>query len=421
MRTRVTHGLAALALLAGGGLAQAVTLTISCGSVGQDLAFCKKATEAWATRTGHTVRLFTPPQSTTDILALFRQMLAARSPELDVLNIDVVWPGLLKEHLIDLRPYSRGVEKAHFPAIVSNNTVDGRLLAMPWFTDAGLLYYRRDLLDKYGERVPGTWEQLAAVARKIQDAERKAGRPDMQGYVFQAKAYEGLTCNLVEWFSSHGAGSGVDERGRVSINTPAAAQALRTAASWIGSISPQGVLNYGEEDVRGVFQSGNAVFMRNWPYAWALVNGKGSPVAYRVGVAALPRSNAATQRAATLGGWQLAVSKYSQHPKEAAELVMYLTSAEMQKERAIQGAYNPTLPALYKDLDVLYAVPFLATLHEVISAAVPRPSSVTGARYNEVSAAMWNTAHMVLSGREVPEAALGKLEAKLQQIKREGW
>jgi trehalose/maltose transport system substrate-binding protein len=421
MYTHVAPRLAAFALTATASLAQAVTLTISCGSVGQDLDFCKKATQEWAARTGHTVNLFTQPQSTTDILALFRQMFAAKSADLDIVNVDVVWPGIIKDHLIDLRPYTGGAEKAHFPAIVANNTVEGRLIAMPWFTDAGMLYYRRDLLDKYGERMPNTWEDMARIAKRIQDAERKAGHTDMHGYIFQAKAYEGLSCNVLEWFSSYSAGSVVDDSGRISVNTPAAAKALRTAASWMGSISPQGVLNYGEEDVRGVFQNGNAVFMRNWPYAWALLNAKGSKVAYKVGVAALPKGGPEGRRAATLGGWQLAVSKYSKNPKEAAELVMYLSSREVQKERAIKGAFNPTLPELYKDVDVLYAAPYLATLHEVISNAVPRPSSVTGARYTEVSTALWNTAYNVLAGREVPEAGLQKLETKLQQVKREGW
>ncbi len=418
---RPARWLTALALAATANLAQAVSLTISCGSVGQDLDFCKKATQEWAARTGHTVNLFILPQSTTDTLGLFRQMFAAKSADLDIVNVDVVWPGIIKDHLIDLRPYTGGAEKVHFPAIVANNTVDGRLVAMPWFTDAGMLYYRRDLLDKYGERVPSTWEDMARIAKRIQDAERKAGRTDLHGYLFQARAYEGLSCNVMEWFTSYSAGSVIDEHGRVTVNNPAAVKALRTAASWIGNISPQGVLNYGEEDTRGVFQNGNAIFMRNWAYAWALLNAKGSKVAYKVGVAALPKGGTEGKRAATLGGWQLAVSKYSKSPKEAAELVMYLTSKQVQKERAIKGAYNPTIPELYKDLDVLYAAPHLAILHDVIINAVPRPSTVTGARYTEVSAALWNTAFNVLAGREAAEVALPKLESKLQQIKREGW
>lgn len=401
--------------------AHAATITISCGSVGQDFEFCKKTTEDWAKKTGNTVKLFTPPQSTTDILALFRQMFAAKSSDLDVINVDVVWPGMIKDHLIDLKPYSKGVEKEHFPSIVANNTADGRLIAMPWFTDAGLLYYRKDLLEKHGEKAPTTWEELAATAKKIQDAERKAGNADMQGFVFQAKAYEGLTCDAVEWLWSYGGGNVVDDKGNITVNNPKAAKALNTAASWIGTIAPTGVLNYGEEDARGVFQSGNAVFMRNWPYAWSLGNGKDSKIAGKIGVSALPKGGADGKNAATLGGWQLAVSKYSKHPKEAADLVMYMTSKEIQKERAIKGSYNPTIPSLYQDKDVLAAAPFFGDLYNVFTSAVPRPATATGLKYNEVSAAFWNATHDVLSGKEKAETSLGKLEGKLKQIKRREW
>lgn len=148
---------AALALTAPlwlAGAAQAATVTISCGSVGQDYENCKALTAQWAKKTGHEVKIFTIPNSTTDILALFRQLFAAKSPDLDVVNVDVVWPGVIKDHLLDLKPYSKGVEKDHFPAIVANNTVNGQLLAMPWFTDAGLLFYRKDLIEKYKQKPP---------------------------------------------------------------------------------------------------------------------------------------------------------------------------------------------------------------------------------------------------------------------------
>ena len=401
--------------------AHAATITISCGSVGQDFEFCKKTTEDWAKKTGNTVKLFTPPQSTTDILALFRQMFAAKSSDLDVINVDVVWPGMIKDHLIDLKPYSKGVEKEHFPSIVANNTADGKLIAMPWFTDAGLLYYRKDLLEKHGEKAPTTWEELAATAKKIQDAERKAGNADMQGFVFQAKAYEGLTCDAVEWLWSYGGGNIVDDKGNITVNNPKAAKALNTAASWIGTIAPTGVLNYGEEDARGVFQSGNAVFMRNWPYAWSLGNGKDSKIAGKIGVSALPKGGADGKNAATLGGWQLAVSKYSKHPKEAADLVMYMTSKEIQKERAIKGSYNPTIPALYQDKDVLAAAPFFGDLYNVFTSAVPRPATATGLKYPEVSRAFWDATHDVLSKKTSGAEAVKRLEGKLKQVKRNAW
>ena len=401
--------------------AQAATVTISCGSVGQDFEFCKKHTEEWSKKTGHTVKLFTIPNSTTDILALFRQMFAAKSTDLDVINVDVVWPGVIKDHLLDLKKYSKGVEKDHFPAIVANNTVDGKLLAMPWFTDAGLLYYRKDLLEKYGVKAPTTWEELAAGAKKIQEGERAAGNKDFQGFVFQAKAYEGLTCDALEWVYSYNGGTIVDAKGNVTINNANAAKALKTAASWVGTIAPQGVLNYAEEEARGVFQNGNAAFMRNWPYAWSLGNGADSKVKGKIGVSALPKGGADGKNAATLGGWQLAVSKYSKNPEAAADLVMYMTSAEVQKERAIKGSYNPTIAALYKDKAVLDANPFFGSLYNVFTSAVPRPATATGLKYPEVSAAFWNATHDVMSGKSSAEDSVKKLEGKLKQIKRNAW
>jgi trehalose/maltose transport system substrate-binding protein len=401
--------------------AQAATVTISCGSVGQDFEFCKKHTEEWSKKTGHTVKLFTIPNSTTDILALFRQMFAAKSTDLDVINVDVIWPGVIKDHLVDLRKYSKGAEKEHFPAIVANNTVDGKLVAMPWFTDAGLMFYRKDLLDKYGVKAPQTWEDMAAAAKKIQDGERAAGNADFQGFVFQAKAYEGLTCDAVEWLTSYNGGNIVDAQGNITVNNPNAVKALKTAASWVGTIAPQGVLNYAEEEARGVFQNGNAAFMRNWPYAWSLGNGADSKIKGKIGVMPLPKGGADGKNAATLGGWQLAVSKYSKNPDAAADLVMYMTSPEVQKERAIKGSYNPTIAALYKDKAVLDANPFFGSLFDVFTNAVPRPATATGLKYPEVSTAFFNATHDVLSGKASAEDSLSKLEGKLKQVKRNKW
>jgi trehalose/maltose transport system substrate-binding protein len=408
---------AVLCLSTFGAGAAGVTVTISCGSVGQDFDFCKKAAEEWSAKTGNSVKHLTIPQSTSDILGLFRQMFAAKSTDLDVLTVDVVWPGIIKDQLLDLTPYSKGAEKEHFPAIVANNTVGGKLLAMPWFTDAGVLYYRKDLLGKYSEKPPTTWSELTATAKKVMDGERKAGNGDMQGFVFQAKAYEGLTCDALEWVASYGGGNIVDATGKVTVNNKRAAAALTEAASWIGTIAPTGVLNYGEEDARGVFQKGNSVFMRNWPYAWSLSQGADSPVKGKVGVVALPRGGDG-KSAATLGGWQLAVSKYSKSPKEAADLVMYLTSVGVQKDRAIRGSYNPTIPALYKDGEVLKANPFFGDLYDTFVGAVPRPATVTGVKYNEVSAAFWNATHEVLSGKTKAEDSLKKLEVKIDSIRR---
>lgn len=396
----------------------AAEITISCGSVGQDFEICKKLTDQWSARTGNTVKLFTAPNSTTDILALFRQQFGAQSSEMDVVMVDVVWPGVIKEHLLDLTPYTKGIEKTHFPAIIANNTVDGKLVAMPWFTDAGLLYYRKDLLEKYGRKVPATWEEMTATAQKIQDGERQAGNAEMQGYVFQGKSYEGLSCNALEWVSSYRGGSVIEADGSISIDNPQAAKALDMAAGWVGTISPKNVLSFGEEEARGIFQNGNAVFMRNWPYAWSLAQKDDSKVKDKVGIAALPKGGIDGRSAATLGGWQLAVSKYSKHTDAAVDLVLYLTSKEVQKQRAIEGSYNPTIPELYKDADVLKAAPFFGSLFDVFTSAVARPASVTGEKYNEVSSAFWNATYATLSGQAKGADSVRKLGQELTHIRR---
>jgi len=361
------------------------------------------------------------PNSSTERLALYQQLLAAGAADIDVFQIDVIWPGILGDHFIDLASFMDGQQDEHFEAIVENNTIDGRLVAMPWFTDAGVLYYRQDLLDKHGASVPTTWQELTDTAKMIQDAERAEGDDDLWGFVFQGRAYEGLTCNALEWIDSFGGGTVVDPEGAVTIANEQAIEALRLAGTWVGEISPEGVLNYAEEEARGVFQSGNAVFMRNWPYAWALANSEDSPIRGVTGVAALPKGGEDGKNTGTLGGWQLAVSKYSENSEAAADLVRFLTSYEEQKRRAIEGAYNPTIAALYEDEEVLAANPFFGDLYDTFVNAVARPSRPTGESYNRVSSEFWNAVHNVLSDRAEPEAAIEGLESALNRLSRRGW
>jgi trehalose/maltose transport system substrate-binding protein len=242
----------------------------------------------------------------------------------------------------------------------------------------------------------------------------------MWGFVFQAKAYEGLTCDALEWIDSFGGGTIVAEDGAITINNDQAAEALNLASTWVGSIAPEGVLNYAEEESRGVFQSGNAVFMRNWPYAWALGNAEDSPIKGKIGVSALPKGSGDGKHTGTLGGWQLAVSKYSQSPALAVDLVLYLTSYDEQKRRAIEGAYNPTIAALYQDQEVLAANPFFGELYETFTNAVARPSRVTGAKYNQVSSEFFNAVHEVLSGASDAASSLAALEGDLDRLSRGG-
>ncbi|MDX1654855.1 MAG: ABC transporter substrate-binding protein [Candidatus Competibacteraceae bacterium] len=421
LRKGILLGLGILGSVSLAGPLQAATLAISCGAVGQELELCKQGAEAWAEQTGNEVRLISTPNSSSERLALYQQLLAAGASDIDVFQIDVVWPGILANHLIDLTPYAEaGVIEEHFQAIVENNTVDGKLVAIPWFTDAGILYYRSDLLEKYNENPPTTWEELERIAQTIQEAERAEGQDRLWGFVWQGRAYEGLTCNALEWIASHNGGTIVADDGEITINNPQAVEAISKAAGWVGAISPEGVLNYTEEEARGVFQSGNAVFMRNWPYAWGLAQGEDSPIKDKVGVVALPKGGQEGRHAGTLGGWQLAVSRYSENPELAADLVMYLASIEEQKRRAIEGTYNPTIKSLYEDEEVLEAVPFFGDLYDTFVNAVARPSSVTGNKYNQVSQEFWNTVHSVLSGQAQADSALADLERDLMRLSRGG-
>ena len=409
------------AALAATGQAQAADVTISCGAVGAELTLCQEGVRAWEEKTGHSVDVVSTPNSSTERLSLYQQILSANSRDIDVFQIDVIWPGLLANHLLDLREVlGDEAGEGHFPTIIENNTVDGRLVAMPWFTDAGVLYYRKDLLEQYGFEAPETWQQLTEIAREIQDAERAAGNERMHGFVFQGRAYEGLSVNALEWVASHGGGGLVERDGEISINNEQAAAALELAASWVGEIAPSGVLNYTEEEARGVFQGGNAVFMRNWPYAWSLAQSDGSEVRGKVGVTQLPAGADGTS-AAGLGGWNLAVSRYSENPELAVDLVAFLAGFEEQKRRAIEGAYNPTLAALYEDEAVLEAVPFFGELYDTFVNAVARPSAVTGDAYGRVSNAFFSATHDVLSGSRSGEQAVADLERDLSRVKRRNW
>jgi trehalose/maltose transport system substrate-binding protein len=415
---KVLAGLIAAVALVAPGSASAEKLVIACGSVGQEADICRQGAEAWAKKTGHTVELMSVPTDAGQQLAQFQQLLAAGSSDLDVVRIDVVWPGIVANHLVDLKPHFKDeVLSQHFQPIVQNNTVDGKLVAIPWFTDAGLLYYRTDLLEKHGQKPPTTWQELAQSAKVVVEAEKKAGNKNLVGFVFQGKAYEGLTCNALEWIDSFGGGAIVDSGGQVTVNNPKAVEAINFFAGLIGNVAPKGVLSYEEEGARGVFQKGDAVFMRNWPYAWSLANAKDSAIAGKVGVMALPKGGPDGKSTGTLGGWQLGVSRYSKHPELAVDLVRYLTSPEEQKRRALVGSFNPTISSLYKDPELLQANPFIGELYNTFTNAVSRPT-ITGAKYNQVSTEFRNAVYSTLSGKGKAEANLKKAEERIKKLKK---
>ena len=389
-----------------------VTVRFAGDSSGTGGAFIKKVCDEWAQKTGNKVEIISRPQDASATLQQYQQYWAAKSSDVDVYQIDVIWQGIVAPHSVDLKKYYKDDEvKAYFPRIIENNTVKGKLVSIPWFTDAGVLYYRTDLLEKYGyKEPPKTWEELDEMAKKIQDGERKAGKPDFQGFVFQGKASESVTCNAIEWVYSYGGGVIIEPDKKVTINNPNAIKALQTAKSWVGTISPAGVVTYGEEEARNVWQAGNAAFMRNWPYAYALGQDPKSAVAGKFDVTVLPKGGDNGKNAACLGGWNLMVSTYSKAPDVAADLVKYLDSSDTQKQRAVELSLLPTLPALYADPDVLAKAPWFKNMLDVLQNAIARPSTVTGADYNQISTAFFQSVNKVLSGGESAQDAVKDVE-----------
>lgn len=358
------------------------------------------------------------PARTDDLLAIYEDYFNSQEG-VDILTLDVIWPGDMGDFMLDLYQFEGFSEAAneHFEAIIANNTtLEGELLAIPWFTDAGLLYYRTDLLEKYGfSDPPETWQELQSMAQVIQDGERVAGNEEFWGFVFQGREYEGLTVDALEWIASNEGGTFISSEGEVTVANPEAAEVLELVASWVDSISPPGVVDFSEEESRSVWQSGNAAFMRNWPYAYSLGNADDSAIAGKFAVAPLPAGEEGAS-VAGLGGWGLGIPNYSAHPEEAAAFALYLSSKAQQKQRAIAGSFAPTYPELYQDEEVLAAVPFFADFRTIVEHAVPRPSAVTSPNYAAVSRAIYRAVHTILIKERDAAEGLEVLAADLEAI-----
>ncbi len=394
-----------------------VELTIAGGAVGAELEATERAAEMFMEENPEVeVTVYDTPDESDERRSLYLQYFEAESSEVDVYQIDVMWPGDMSDHLLDL--YEYGAEDyvdEHIQGIVENNTTaDGELVAMPWFVDAGLMYYRADLLEEYDLDVPETWGELEEKARIIQEGEREEN-PDFHGYVWQGNAYEGLTCNVLEWFASNDGGRFVSHDEEVTVLNENNEYMLDKAGGWVGDISPSGVTGYAEEDARAVFQDGNAAFMRNWPYAYPMLEDSEAFGPEDFGVTEIP-AGPEGESAATLGGWQIAASEYSDHPEYAAELALFLASEEVQKERALIAGDAPTIESLYEDEEILEAYPYWEDFFEVFVNAVPRPSTVTAPNYSAVSEAIYSEAHSVLTGDQDALIALEYMEIEIMDI-----
>lgn len=338
--------------------------------------------------------------------------LEGKSSDFDVFSMDVIWvpelarAGWLKDLSHMLPPESRD---EFFAGPMDAVTYNGRVYALPWYIDAGILYYRKDLLEKYGFSPPETWEELVRQASVIIEAE-----PDMYGFIWQGKQYEGLICNALEYMWSNG--GEVVRGGRVLIDSPQNRRALGFMRELIYEyrVTPDFVTTAIEETTRHIFGNGKAVFMRNWPYAWNIFERTGSPVKGKVGVAILP-SFPGHEPASTLGGWQLGINKYSDHPEEAARFIEFLTSHETQKTIALTIGYKPTRRSLYKDQELMAAQPFIVSLYDVLEHAKPRPVTPF---YMMISQILQPEFSAILSGMKEPEDALRSAKGQIEHILR---
>ncbi len=316
------------------------------------------------------------PQSSTQIHDLLAQKFKNRDARLDVFFMDAVWPAEFASAgwALPLDRYFAAVEQEKFlPATVAANRYRGGIFGVPVFIDTGLLYYRKDLLEKYAIAPPQTWNQMVQAAKTIVGREQDR---QLVGFSGQFKQYEGLVCNMMEYILSNG-GALWDEKRMISaLDQPAALQAVRFVRDHIiGEISGRGMLAYEEPESLALFTQGRAIFHRNWPYAWAIANDPASSkVAGRVGMSPLPGFAAGTG-AAALGGWQLGISRYSRNPDLAWRFVAFMTGSDVQKRIALATGRAPTRAALYDDNEIAAKIPQLQSLLASFKRAVPRPTT----------------------------------------------
>ena len=356
--------------------------------------------------TGIRVSLLPSPESARQKLVLWRELLGTGASGPDVYGLDVIWPGMLAENFIDLKPYFANEVSAQFPAMTASYTVDNKLVAIAYRPDIGLLFYRTDLLRQYGYREPPkTWDELEIMAARIQAGERAKGKKQFWGFVWQGAADEGLTCDALEWQAAEGGGRIIEENKTISVNNPQAIRTWQRAARWVGTISPPGVVGYREWDSLNVWVAGDAAFMRNWPSAYVDSQAPGSPIINKFDIALLPGGK--TGRVGTLGGWGFAISRFSAHPQEALELVRYLTRRDLQEKRFRLLSQPATLPELYNLPEVRQSNPRFDLLGQAFrTGIVLRPSDVSGKNYQEVTDAYIQAVHSVLTGeKNAPEAA----------------
>ncbi|MEV5754513.1 ABC transporter substrate-binding protein [Actinoallomurus sp. NPDC052308] len=328
-----------------------------------------------------------------------------KSNAYSVLNLDVVWTAeFAANQWIAQLPKDQFDLTKFLPSATKTGEYRNNLYAAPWKTDSGLLYYNKDLLDKAGITAPPkTWAEMQQDCAKIKGASCYAG---------QFEKYEGLTVNFSEAVESAG-GVVVDDSGKPNVNTPQAKQGLDFLVNGFkNGMIPKEAISYKEEESRRAFEKGNLVFYRQWPYAYALSNKKGdSKVVDKFAVAPLPGLNG--PGAPTLGGHNLAISKFAQNKATALDFIKYLTSEQTERANLINSSEAPTLASLYSDPELQKKFPYLTTLKASLDNAKPRPQAV---RYGDVTAAIQEAAYAALTGKSTSDQALADLQNKLGQL-----
>jgi len=339
-------------------------------------------------------------------------VLTARDTTLDVFLIDIIRPaqfaaaGWAEPLDAWLGADREAVMSRFLPAYRAADTIGGRVIALPAFADSLFLYYRQDLLTKYGEKPPATWPELGRIAKKIQAGE---GDPELQGISFQGKAVEGAVCTFLLPYWSQG--GEIIRDGRLSFERAKAEAGLKM---WLGlvreGVAKANVSEVATDDTRKEFQVGKVVFAVGWGYAWNhFQKDEGTRVAGKVGVTPLPAMPGG-ESVSCMGGWNWAVSAFSRHKAEAAKLVLWLASPYVSRELAVRGSFHPAQPAVYDDPAVLKAVPWFHDALPVVATARARPVTPV---YKQVSDAIRINTNAVMAGAKTPEAALDEIERRI--------
>lgn len=320
----------------------------------------------------------------------------------DLVNMDVIWISKFAAAgwLMDLTDEVTEAELAAFsPADVEGSKYAGRLYRLPVRSDAGMLYYRKDLLDAAGFDPPQTFEDIERISQALQA--QKAVR---WGYLWQGKQYEGAAAMFVEVLKGFGGFWVNPDTLEVGLDRPEALQAVEFLKGTIAQgISPPGVTTYVEEDTRRIFQNGEAAFMRNWPYAWPLMNAENSPVRGKIEIMPMVRSQSGQASGSCLGGWGLGIAKTSKHQQEALEAIRFITSPAIQKQFILEAGYVPSRRELFTNADVVARYDHYPELLKVVDTAVLRPPI---AQYAQASDILQRYLSAALTNQQSPEAAM---------------